>query len=398
MKENWRLTLFSPALIPFFGILYAATLLIDILAWRFGAVVPYPVFLWRIGMLGLFSAVCGLARGAGFNPAHDTAYWRWLALTPWSVDKPLPKGPVHLIWTDGIALALLSLLAYSNIVTLSAVPIVAFLAAYLLPLCVSLAAYQMKFLVPVLFLAPLTWYPFKDLFVAGFVLVGLYILVSIGTHRFLKGFPWNTGFWQGDLVQQLRESAIQHNVVGWPFNPLCIFDAPGIKTHAAFVLSLLFTWYGHIFFWSLHIDYDTSSHPLLFVTGLIAFLVALMRFVAYRASGGPPLNWRGRILTGRLIIPGYDKIYIAPLCIAAAGIVLPATLRHLGLPIEWTLKVSSFVVLFLALALPPTLKSWRLTGAYQVARPLQRQQSKPTTSLDQNLANLIAPKITPPKK
>ena len=43
----------------------------------------------------------GIHRAVALHPFYREDYRKWLELTPWTVHKPLPLGPIALIWEDG---------------------------------------------------------------------------------------------------------------------------------------------------------------------------------------------------------------------------------------------------------------------------------------------------------
>jgi hypothetical protein len=130
MRENWRatlpLTLFPVAL----SIIYLLTYSLDLTCMRFGWRMPRDIYDQRLFLLSLIAGCHGIYRVISFHPFYNSQYRKWLCVTPWSPDRPLPQGPIHLIWTDVLTLGVLSLLAYTNIPELSAVPIMAFLGVY----------------------------------------------------------------------------------------------------------------------------------------------------------------------------------------------------------------------------------------------------------------------------
>ena len=62
-------------------------------------------------MLFIASIQHGLSRVFGFHPIWHGDYLNWLKMTPWTSRKPLPWGPVELIWEDGIIVGALILLS-----------------------------------------------------------------------------------------------------------------------------------------------------------------------------------------------------------------------------------------------------------------------------------------------
>ena len=54
-----------------------------------------------IGFAALFATAYTVYRLAAFHPAlRPGGYYKWLSGTPWTSAKPLPLGPIHLVWQD----------------------------------------------------------------------------------------------------------------------------------------------------------------------------------------------------------------------------------------------------------------------------------------------------------
>jgi hypothetical protein len=300
------------------------------------------------------------------------------------VDKPLPQGPVHLIWADLITLVPLTALAYSNFSFSAPVPVIMFLSVYLVMICITFVAERAFFAVLCLFLVPFTIYPFANRYVAVLVLIVLYIICWVGLRQFLRGFPWNTKYWKADMVKELREQAISQHVIDWPFRYLNVYETSGISVFGAFVLSLLLTWWLHVIHWVV-------GNPIFFSSLImLPICVALFRAGAYAAIYRPPISLLGRIFTGRLIIPGYDMILIAPIYILLAGTLLPFALGLLGVSLTLIIEISFFMIFFLALSLPPNLREWRLTGAHRISRHVQKIPSRPITPQNQALVTFFS--------
>jgi hypothetical protein len=387
MRKNWRQVLPPRNITIFLCVVYLFTYLVDLLLISLDLPVPKEVGKIRIPFIVLASALYGYYRVRAFHPFYSRKYREWLCLTPWSIEKPLPGGPVHLIWADLITLIPLTILAYSNFSTYAPVPIIVFLSVYLILTCITFEAEQGYFAVLCLFLAPFAIYPFANQYFAVLVLLLLYIICWVGLRRLLRGFPWNTKYWKVDIVKDLREQAIRQRLVGWPFKYLNIYGTYEISILGAFILSLLLTWWLHVtqlFFGDPH-----------FFAGLIMLpiSVALFRAIIYAGIYRPPISLLGRIFTGRLIIPGYDMIFIAPIYILLAGTLLPFALSLLGVNFTLTVEISFFMIFFLALSLPPNLREWRLTGAHRISRLVQKLPSQPVTPKNQAIAEFFSRKF-----
>jgi len=251
-------------------------------------------------------------------------------------------------------------------------------------ICITFVADRASLVVLCLFLAPFTIYPFANRYFAALVLMLIYIICRVGLRQFLSGFPWNTRYWKVDTVKELREQAIRQRVIGWPFKYLNVYETYEISILGAFILSLLLTWWLHVIQWFL-------GGP--FLVGLfimLALYVACWRAAVYCVMYRPPISLLGRIFTGRLIIPRYDKIFIAPICILLAGLLLPLGLIKMGYYGTWIFELSFFLMFFLALSLPPNLREWRLTGAHRISRHVQKIQPRPVTPKNQAIAEFFS--------
>lgn len=104
--------------------------------------------------------------------------------------------------------------------------------------------------------------------------------------------------------------------------------------------------------------------------------VAGGRLVVYTSFCSSPISLWGRIGTGRLIIPGFDRILVVPLIIAVVGIIAPIAL--LFLPFYFPLMLSVYIGGMLAIAFfaPPTLRNWQMTGDYRMAIPASEKRLK----------------------
>lgn len=385
MKRNWRSVLPPRHIVLMCCATYLLTYLVDLL---FFIYLDLPeikeIGSIRMPFLVIFSGWYGYYRVRSFHPFYSRKYREWLCLTPWSIEKPLPRGPIHLIWADLITLVPLTFLAYSNFSIAALVPLIVFLSVYLVMICITFVAERASLVVLCLFLVPFTFYPYANRYFAVLVLILLYIICWVGLYQFLRGFPWNTRYWKADTVKELREQAIRQRLIGWPFEYLNVYRTPSISISGAFILSLLLIWWLHVTQW-FFIDPHLVKFFFMFVLN-----VALFRALAYGGIHRPPISLLGRVFTGRLIIPRYDKIFVAPICILLAGIALPLGLLKMNYRGAWIFELSFFLIFFLALSLPPSLREWRLTGAHRVSRHVQKIQPRPVTPQNQAIVEFFS--------
>jgi hypothetical protein len=361
--------------------------MVDLLFILCGMPTPRQTMTVRLLYLVIASLVYAICRATAHHPLCSIRYCQWLCRTPWSIDKPLPLGPVHLVWGDLVILMVLTLMAYFNTpfaLFLMTGPVIIFLSVYLIIHWLTLGTQQVRIVLVSLFVAPFAVYPFRNPYIVVTVLVALYVLCYIALQRFLRDFPWNTKYWKADPVQELRKQAIRQRVIGWPFKFLNVHEAPGISVRAALVLTLLLTWWLHVIRWTV----DKPYHLALLL--LFVCLAALVRTMTYIGTYWPPISLLGRICTGRLIIPQYDKVFLAPICVVLAGTMLPFALA--GMSPVWSFELSFFATLFLALSLPPKLRDWRLTGPHRIPANVQSTQTRPPDPREQTLSELFSDK------
>jgi hypothetical protein len=325
----------------------------------------------RIIILCVFAVLFGFFRTTLVNPFLNNGYLRWLAFSPWTADKPLPFGPVHLVWIDFLLLVVASVLSYVNNPVYWYAPVISFLAIYTaILICTLLVAGQHKLFVLILFLIPFVYYPHKDLRLTLAALIVLYFLSLTGFYMYMSEFPWNTRYWKADFVREWLKSALRRGIIGWPHKQLHDFT---LDVHMGYfhsvVVSALMTWWLHIARWYVDDPYEfalLAIFILFIVLGRIGFCVYL-----------PPISFWGRIRTGHLIIPRYDKVFIAPIVIIITGIFVPRLLINSGINNTLAFELTVFCVLFEGFILPPNLKDWRLTGAHRISRgPVQQNQMR----------------------
>jgi hypothetical protein len=327
------------------------------------------------GRVLLFAAAAyGLLRAAGSHPLLHPKYRSWLATTPWRRGMPLPLGPAGLVLQDALVLAGAVLLAHDGTDLHPAMPLIAFGGAYLPCMAPALAstkalpeAIALAFGLPVaLLLRDRPWA------VLG-VLAALFPLASAGLWRSLGAFPWESD----DERRRRRRSAADTTepavetapaAVGWYFSRLGP-RAPmkPIGTGVGLLVPALLAWWTYALA-DLTIDRpDLWNAPALEAVGFFAGGgLGLLRLVCYVGGYHPPITLWGRLRTGRLIVPGYDYVYIAPLSVLAAGLLAPAACAALGANVPLSLAITAFATLWPALNLGPTLRRWRLTGHHRV--------------------------------
>ena len=370
MIRGWRQVLPNKYVVVFFAVVYLLTYRLDQLFVRLGAPIPVEVAWTRLIVLLFAAALYGYWRVRCFHPCYNGLYRAWLAISPWTFGKALPLGPVHLVWVDFVVVGVLTLVGWSNGFFHVAWPAVTFLGIYLifLALALTFGAGEFGLVLVTLFLAPFVVYPHRSPMVALAILMGFYILLHIGLRRELREFPWNTGYWKSDPVEGLRKGAIGGGLAGWPLGALRRESSPlGTRLEVSVLAvgaAILVAWWLHVIRWFVEKPYDGGF------LWLIMLALVFARLVVYLYPGYlPPIGFFGRVFTFRWIIPGYDKVFIGPICIFVFCVATVGACGEMGLSDVWTFELSFFVMVVTALLMPPSLRSWRLTGRHRMKKP-----------------------------
>lgn len=323
---------------------------------------------FRDALAGAICAGYGAFRVLAFHPALRPAYRRWLELAPWTSRKPLPLGPIHLVAQDIVVLAIVLLLLHDSQTRFVFVP-AAFLGSYLVVLCLSLmltdvwkVGYVLAFgLGLVVRLGNLPA-------VSLCLLAALYAVAYFGLRRSLALFPWQAPEWWEKLLAGFKPNQMEapKSGLGWPYDHLS-FNLPDrlIPRKDAVLLSLLPGWYLYAVV-ALIPDYNDPS-PILalaFLGGSVMCVVG--RIANYCAIHWPPISLWGRIWTFRWIIPGYDQVLLAPLCVLLV-VVASVMTCILGAPPGIVIPLALSLELLITLNMGPTVKRWRLTGNHRIA-------------------------------
>ena len=305
-----------------------------------------------------------------FHPACSRAHATWLEMSPWTPDRPLPVGPAHLVWQDAAVISVLMVLAQWHARIDPAVPLIAFALTWLIGMTISLinarvwlAALALGFLWPALILPEKTDWPQSSL------LGVIFVVVWLGHRTSLRTFPWRTA----NPAEQLSAAAggktglnteirvdfpgIGPAYLGWPY--LVLSPKLGRRPMPAllsFWISLLVGWWAWCLFQASAAD---PSPGLLLFASVFA---AAMRLSVYCSNVAPPFNLRGRLATGRLLLPGYDQVFVTPLVVVLLGIGGGMLVPWSG---SWYAATEAVVLALLCFGLlqgGPNLQNWLLTG------------------------------------
>lgn len=325
-----------------------------------------------------FCLVCyGVYRAVRFHPHFRPNYAAWLARTPWTPDKPLPDGPVLLAWQDVFVLGVF-LGPVWLVFGREAWPVVpSFAFAYLLGLAILLyrtaeraAAYLVLFgLGGALLLGHLP--P-----AALGVLAAAYAAAAVGFRRSLHGFPWPP---DADELARMWVSAAK--TLGWPFDRLMpLADPSPLRPWEGPTRGLLVAWalFAVGFQLSRAAPDIRGDRPVIILdlVPLFVCLNALIRVVEYVVGHLPPISLLGRLATGRLVIPGYDVVFVAPLAAVVAVFAVPHGFATAGFAPYVGIAVGAGLAVGILATAGPDRARWQLTAPCRLV-PLLRQPPKP---------------------
>lgn len=337
----------------------------------------------RDGFMLMAASGYAVFRVGMFHPLFRDGYRRWLEQTPWTADKPLPLGPVYIVVQDVLMLVFMRLLLHDCHLVETALP-QAFLFSYLIVAAIALSgtgerswAHVVVFGFGLAILAN-WWSPLTSL---G-CLIGAYLAAAAGIRRSLRQFPWDTSIqqwgriWRNVNVGNPTPKQRQENCgetephpasLGWPHNQLSAYTAPPPTSLAdRIVISLLAGW----LLFAVAACPDDSSDICHIATVMAlafgTFACALGRLSQYCVNHWPPISLWGRFWTLRWIIPGYDKVFVAPLLTLIVGwggfaIAVNTTLRT-----PWYAPMCGGIwalTLMITAVMGPSFQCWRLTAS-----------------------------------
>ena len=339
----------------------------------------------------------GAWRASAINPAYAYPYRRWLETTPWSPDRPLPLGPVHLLWRDGLLLAAAALICWHS--SLSWYAPLGFLLSYSFFQTQvnfrtgqdwhALAGIALAALLPLAFSYPES--PWISLLLA----TSIAVISSLGWRRSLTSFPWeHLPRWKDFSVIRSAPPIERPTCKWWPLvHPAASFEiGPAVTWREALMTACLWGWLAGVIVFTIEDVGRRTPVPAegvkLYVQN-VAWLVSIaigasasiLRMLRYLSWCLPPISLLGRIATRRWIIPGYDRVFVAPAVAMLLAVALPRLLIAVNVSAAAAAFLATAAAVFAAIGIGPTLINWGLTGNYLMAkhRPTRRNRERRTS-------------------
>jgi hypothetical protein len=218
-----------------------------------------------------------------------------------------------------------------------------------------------------------------------YFVVGIIMLVIWHGHRrSLAAFPWDF------LKRRVSGSGLQTDIridiamvpaapgvtynLGWPFHSLSPkVHPPSISLRTTAALSLLFGW------WSFCVVEASNMDPLPELILVFAILTGIGRLATYCSGCTPSFNIWGRISSGRIIVPGFDQVFLTPLALVLVAMLGEIVIRRSGSWYPVTEAVVFGMTWYVLLGGGPTRRNWMLTGQYRI-QPLRRTNANARVS------------------
>lgn len=321
------------------------------------------------GVVGTFVFVLGLRRANATNPMMNSAYRNWLKTTPWHPGMPLPLGPITLNIYD-VALLAVTGFMFQRLDLPPGLALLAFGFPYTLSVILHLLVTGPARVSYLLFLGLLAMgWALPDMRLAGLILIAIYPIEHLAIRQSFKAFPWEP------LVPR-------HSVpLGWSFERLGP-EPVKLRVSAldALIVSLLIGLAVFLIFEKTFVELRAGLVPILVIVGCVTVFA---RLGIYWEGISNPLGIFTRFATGRLIVPGFDQILVAP--VIAAALLLVAFKLSKFEPVQPVAAGAlAAVVAMILLGMGPTLSRFRMTGSFNVSKrynPAARKKPLSTTSV-----------------
>jgi len=165
--------------------------------------------------------------------------------------------------------------------------------------------------------------------------------------------------------------------IGWPYMALSPkVEFPSISTQTSLLLGLLFG----LWIFCLSIALNSAIPPEVIL--LMGAVVAGIRLLIYCVNVATPFDIWGRLTSGQLILPGFDRAFLTPLGVILIAVIGAALMRRIDE--GWRASAGACVIgliWFALLAGGPTLRSWFLTGQHRFRAPRLASAKQPLRKL-----------------
>lgn len=331
----------------------------------------------------------GVLRVGWAHPIFRPRYCDWLLSMPWKPGMPLPEAPILPTWQDAAVLAAAIVLGTIHAGRYAVwIPFSMLCGAFLafLPIALFLRWRPILWAQAILLCLAARFY--LDSTVALLSAAGLLAVLLWGLRHSMQTFPWGltqagqlravlTAFFglseNAPLFEpQLLDAAYPNgdwrafrgigHVVGWPLWVLSPHKLRRFLHWAEVVaLSLLVGW---LVYMVTKEDRSETSYAISAIAGILA----LLRVGIYCSCLLPPISLLGRLATGRLLIPRYDRVFVAPVLSVLCAALLPTCLQSIGIRVDISQAAAAALSAIIVFAMGPRLGEHLTTSPGQLAR------------------------------
>jgi hypothetical protein len=336
----------------------------------------------QIGFLVLAAGTYGYWRAARFNPILDDGHYRAFSVTPWQPGKPLLRGPATLVWQDGFALLLPTVIVALVDAQLCMLIPFSFCLVYGLTTAFTMFHAECPYSgYGFLFIVGLPALDLSDIWIQISACAALSSLSHFSIPNSLRNVIQNERHYssestEGDsdqysLDERIRRSkSVSRLFLGWPLNRFPEEGLDDLQPIHKLMRPLLFSWFSFLLFLLIEqgeIGFVQESYygftGLLFVGILLA---SALRLCLYMGGYRSPISLAGRLFTGRFIIPGYDKIFIAPLSSIIIFFLSITTFTAASGRVAINPPLAMLLSLLALYWIGPRRDTWRLTGNHRI--------------------------------
>lgn len=295
---------------------------------------------------------------------------RWLRTTPWRPGKALPFEEPFITFNDVLMLAPVVGLCALMSVNRVWIPLLAVVGAWALwLLLLSIGSKSLKTLAVAALLALACLLPVPAWLKIACAVGGLGALWA-GTRRRDVAF---------DLIEPPPTIDRFLSQPGWVRRQMPVVQHAPLARGTGL-------WAGALVFWLVFCGFYTNDLSAeeqrtgVSILVALALVIAVARWAIYVARHNAPISVRGRFNTGTRLIPGHDRVLVAPLISTAAVLVVVTGCLILELPFALAVALPPAIALALCLELGPTLQNWTLTGPHNVPRTALKEVHLDTAS------------------
>jgi hypothetical protein len=324
-----------------------------------------PFLVLEMGVAVFGAVAFAVWRVCALHPIVNQEYRQWLQRVPWTPDRPLPMGSVLPGLFDVVVLAVLCWMAGWPWPFSPLAPILGYLVMSTIAACViSGVTRQRAVLYGLLFALGLSIRLAGNPFLSLAVFAIAFPIVLVGLRRSIEPDRWPDYALSLRVLSEKEKPASKE--LGWPFAFLGPKAAPRlVRWPDTLAIALLVGWFLHAILGHFTFDLQESQALSQLVLG-IAPLVALVRIVGYVVKHAAPISLFGRLLTGRWIIPGYDRVFLASLYTCVAVALAEGLVYQLNIPAVIGQPLVVALGVFLLLSVGPTYRNWQLTGSHRI--------------------------------